>query len=239
MKSFLLAACLGATAFTAQAQDKFTVSGKADLVSNYVWRGIDQGSGFSVQPQLGLSYKGVFLTAWGSQSLTRGDAQEFDLTLGYTWRGLTVQVADLWWGGLSQPYGYYKHGPKNNPLDGGHHFEGTVSYRISDKVPLTLSWNTWFAGADVRRANGNRCFSTYINAAYDVALPAAITLTPSVGFTPWRGYYHDKAAVTDISLKAARDMAWNDKFPLPLSVQVVVSPPRDHVYLVAGVSVGF
>lgn len=28
------------------AQDKFTVNGKADFVSDYIWRGADQNSGF-------------------------------------------------------------------------------------------------------------------------------------------------------------------------------------------------
>ena len=36
----------------------FVVSGKADFVSDYIWRGLDQNSGFSIQPSLTLSYKG-------------------------------------------------------------------------------------------------------------------------------------------------------------------------------------
>ena len=48
------------------AQDKLTVGGNIDLVNNYVWRGMDQNAGFSVQPTLSLSYKGFSLSAWGS-----------------------------------------------------------------------------------------------------------------------------------------------------------------------------
>lgn len=47
----------------ASAQEKITVNGNIDLVNNYVWRGMDQNSGFSVQPTLGLSYKGLSLSA--------------------------------------------------------------------------------------------------------------------------------------------------------------------------------
>ena len=32
------------------------VTAKADFVSDYIWRGAYQNSGFSVQPTLGLSY---------------------------------------------------------------------------------------------------------------------------------------------------------------------------------------
>ncbi|MCI6503187.1 MAG: hypothetical protein MSA13_00975 [Prevotella sp.] len=78
-----------------------------------------------------------------------------------------------------------------------------------------------------------------LSASYDIACPADVTLTPSVGFTPWQGYYNDKAAITDISLKASKDVALSDKISLPLFVQAIASPINDHVYLVAGVGIGF
>ena len=230
---------LPATAF---AQDKFTVSGNIDVVNNYVWRGMDQNSGFSVQPTIGLSYKGFSLSAWGSQSITNNadrDVQELDINLGYSIGGFTATLTDYWWGGLHNPYGYYKQGPADNPVDGGHHFEATLAYGFGDKLPLTLAWSTWFAGADIRTESDKRCYSSYINASYEIACPADVTLTPAIGFTPWKGYYHDKAAFTDISLKASKALALSDKFSLPIFVQAIASPINDHVYLVAGVGIGF
>lgn len=81
----IIASILGAAvtfSSAASAQEKVTVNGNIDLVNNYVWRGMDQNSGFSVQPTLGLSYKGLSLLAWGSQSLTNNadrDVQELDI----------------------------------------------------------------------------------------------------------------------------------------------------------------
>ena len=66
-----------------------------------------------------------------------------------------------------------------------------------------------------------------------------VKLTPAIGFTPWKGYYHDKAAFTDISLKASKALVLSDKFSLPIFVQAIASPINDHVYLVAGVGIGF
>ena len=241
----IIASILGAAmtlSSAASAQDKVTVNGNIDLVNNYVWRGMDQNSGFSVQPTLGLSYKGLSLSAWGSQSLTNSaerDVQELDLNLSYSIGGLSATLTDYWWAGLHNPYGYYTEGPADNPIDGGHHFEATVAYNFGTKLPPTLSWSTWFAGADVRTDSDKRCYSTYINASYDIACPAEVTLTPSIGFTPWKGYYHDKAAFTDMSLKALKSFGISDKFSIPLCVQVIVSPTNDHVYLVAGAGIGF
>ena len=43
-------------------QNKLTVNAKADFVSDYIWRGADQNSGFSVQPSLSLRYSGFNIT---------------------------------------------------------------------------------------------------------------------------------------------------------------------------------
>lgn len=249
MKNVLkgLAVVLGAVLLvptTTKAQDEFTVSGKADFVSNYVWRGMDQNTRFAIQPNLGLSYKGLTLAAWGSQSLTH-DQFEFDINLSYSVKGFTIMVSDLWWGGANEPYGYYeKEGTPANGVDGGHHFEGTLNYNFSEccNLPLNISWSTWFAGADVTDSEGDRCFSTYINLAYDVALAADITLTPSIGFTPWNGYYNTNDggfSCTDISLKASKSIAVTKKFSIPLFVQAIASPVNDRTYFVAGFSLGF
>lgn len=40
-----------------------------------------------------------------------------------------------------------------------------------------------FAGAD-KNEEGKLQGSTYINASYQISLPADITLTPAIGFTP-------------------------------------------------------
>lgn len=246
MKAKLIIASVLGAAMTfssaVSAQEKVTVHGNIDLVSNYVWRGMDQHSGFSVQPTLGLSYKGFSLSAWGSQSITNStkrDVQELDINLSYTIGGFSATLTDYWWGGLHNPYGYYKEGPADNPIDGGHHFEATLTYNFGNKVPLTLAWSTWFAGADLRTDNNKRSYSTYINASYDIACPAEITLTPSIGFTPWKGYYNDKAAIADIMLKASKDVVLSDRITLPVFVQAIASPINDHVYLVAGVGLGF
>ncbi len=218
-----------ATIFPMKAQDKFEVSGGADLVSNYVWRGMNQESGVSLQSALNFAYKGFSLGAWGNGSLSELEPQEFDITLGYTVGGFGISITDYWWNGTSAPYGHYKD---------SHFFEGTVSYNFGEKCPLTLSWSTMFAGGD-KDAKGDRYYSSYFSASYDIALPKEITLTPSVGINPYKSMYDKDFNVMDISLKAAKDMKITDGFSIPLYVQAIVSPACDHTYLVAGFNVGF
>ena len=99
---FIIASILGAAvtfSSAASAQEKVTVNGNIDLVNNYVWRGMDQKSGFSVQPTLGLSYKGLSLSAWGIQNLTNNadcTVQKQDINLSHSIGGLSATLADFW-----------------------------------------------------------------------------------------------------------------------------------------------
>lgn len=229
--------CPLATQAQTEEKSKFDVQGSIDLVSNYIWRGADQNSGVSVQPSLTLSYGNLSLNAWGNQSLTKweeGGALEVDFSLSYQIKNFSISVYDYWWEGVDQPYGHY---PK------GHHFEGELAYEFGEKFPLRLAWSTMFAGADKEvygedSYDKNR-YSTYIHASYPISLPSGVTLTPSVGFTPWKGMYYHKAAFTDVALTAAKDVKFTENFSLPLFLQVVTAPVYDRTYVVGGFSIGF
>lgn len=61
-KTVLLAIGLVAVSANVKAQDDLKATVAADVVSQYIWRGQDLGH-MSLQPTLGLSYKGLSLTA--------------------------------------------------------------------------------------------------------------------------------------------------------------------------------
>lgn len=227
-------ALLMLTSQIAGAQDKLQVNAGADIVSKYVWRGVDQASGPSIQPTLGLSYKGVTLSAWGSTSIAELSPKEFDVSLSYSIYGLGVSLTDYWWSGEGRPYG---HMGKN----GDHYYEAALSYNFGchfdGKVPLRLSVATMFAGAD-RNAEGRQNFATYINATYDIACPSEITLTPSLGFSSRSAAMAvDKFSCTDVSLKASKEIHITDTFSLPVFVQAIASPAQDRTYLVFGLTI--
>ena len=60
----------------------------ADFVSSYIWRGMDSGNA-SVQPSLGLNWKGLTVYAWGSTEF-REKNNEIDLSLEYEYKSLTL-----------------------------------------------------------------------------------------------------------------------------------------------------
>ena len=94
MKKIVLMALMFATGMSATAQDEVETTVAADVVSQYVWRGQDLGN-VSLQPTLGIGYKGLSLSAWGSVGLADADdTKEFDLTLAYTIGGLNIGITD-------------------------------------------------------------------------------------------------------------------------------------------------
>jgi hypothetical protein len=215
---------------TATAQDALETSAGADIVSKYVWRGLDQGTGASIQPSLGLSYKGFSFGVWGSVSVANPAPYELDLAIGYSVGGFSIGVTDYYWLGTDSTYTYFNYYADN------HLFEANLSYKFSEKFPLTLSWNTFFAGG-LDKVDGKQKYSTYIEAAYDFSL-GGLDFTASVGAIPW-----DAPAVgvegfqiSSISLSGSKKLEITPTFSIPLFVQCIFSPATERSHLVVGFS---
>lgn len=102
-KQILLIAILFCTAF-AQAQEVFVT---ADFVSSYIWRGMDSGNA-SVQPSLGLNWKGLTVYAWGSTEF-REKNNEIDLSLEYEYKNLTLYANNYFTQTEEEPFKYFNY----------------------------------------------------------------------------------------------------------------------------------
>jgi hypothetical protein len=219
-------------------------SATADIVSKYVWRGVNQGAGASIQPGLGISYKGFSLGAWGSVSIANPQPYEFDLSLGYSVGGFSIGIIDYYWNGHADPEAedptrensYFDYYADNHLL------EGILSYSFGEKFPLTLSWNTFFAGNMDKDEADKQQFSTYIEAAYDFKL-GGLDFTASIGAAPWNSYAwlvpaNGKSGfqISSISLKGTKKLEITSTFEVPLFAQCILSPATDAAHLVVGFS---
>lgn len=214
----------------AMAQDKVEADLGADVVSQYYWRGQDLGN-VSLQPTLGLSYKGLSLTAWGSVGLSKwDDTKEFDLTLAYQTGGFHIGVTDYWFDnteGKDHRYFYY------NTHETSHVFEGNVGY---DFGVLSLDWYTNFAGADGLNKSGKRAYSSYFEANVPFKL-AGLDWNGSIGAVPYAtDFYADVNgfAVTHVAVKATKDLKITDSFSVPVFAQVAANPATQKAYFVVG-----
>ena len=229
MKKIVLFAMGLVAVATTHAQNAIESTVSADVVSKYVWRGLELGD-VAVQPTLGVGYKGLSLTAWGSYGLSnKDDVKEFDLTLGYTIGGLNIGITDYWFSeGLDPDARYFKfdaHGTN-------HLFEANIGY---DFGSVALQWYTNFAGNDGANKSGKRAYSSYMEASVPFRL-AMVDWTATVGAVPYATttYGTNDFAVTNLSLRATKDIRVTDLFSIPIFGQLTGNPCSQKAYLVFG-----
>ena len=209
------------------AQDRGEATVQADVVSQYIWRGQDLGD-VSLQPTLGLAYKGLSLTAWGSVGLSDpDDTKELDLTLAYKVGGLNIGVTDYWFNAPNDRYFCYA------AHETSHVFEANIGY---DFGSVAVQWYTNFAGNDGFNKSGKRAYSSYVEASAPFRL-AGCQWTAAVGAVPYAtSFYADAGgfAVTNVSLRAAKDIHVTKSFTLPLFAAVSANPSTEKAYMVFG-----
>ena len=232
MKKIVLFALGMAMSMTTFAQDEVETTISADVVSSYIWRGQDLGSA-AVQPTFGVAYKGLSLSAWGSYGLVNpADTKEFDLTLGYTIGGLNIGITDYWFdrGGLDPDGRYFKYDAHGT----NHVFEANIGY---DFGFASLQWFTNFAGNDGTNKDGKRAYSSYFEAVVPFKL-ASVDWTATAGAVPsyTTSYGTSGFAVTNLSLKATKEIKVTDSFSIPVFGQVVGNPCSQYAYLVLGLT---
>lgn len=233
MRRLFRTAALMVTAFMpmtgAMAQDKVEGEVYADFVSQYIWRGQDLGS-ISVQPTLGVSYKGLSLSAFGNVGLSEpNDTKEFDLTLAYSTGGFNIGVTDYFFSPAGSDARYFRYQAHETT----HVFEANVGY---DFGPISLQWFTNFAGDDGVNKKGKRAYSSYVEATAPFKL-ASMDWEATVGAVPYETDFYDDAngfAVTNVAVKASKDIQVTKTFTVPLFAQVAANPSNGKAYFVVG-----
>ena len=197
-----------------------------DLVNQYIWRGQDLGD-VSLQPTLGISWKGLSLSAWGNVGISDfSDDKELDLTLAYSIKGFNVGITDYWFSQGS--YFQYKSGKTT------HIWEANVGY---DFGFLSLQWYTNFAGNDGTNKDSKRAFSSYFELAAPFRL-GGLDWSASLGIVPWAttSYNSNGFCVTNVSLRATKDFVIKEKYHLPVYAGLIANPRNEKVYLLFGVA---
>ena len=200
----------------------------ADIVTNYIWRGQKLGE-VGIQPTLGIGYKGLSLAAWGHYGLSNpDDTKEFDITLSYTTGGLNVGITDYFFSNKEDQEKYFMYEAHKT----AHIWEAFIGY---DFGFLSAHWYTNFAGNDGFNKSEKRAYSSYfeLNAPFRFAtcewkataaiVPYATDLYGTTGF-----------AVTNLSVRATKDIKVTDTFSIPIFGQLTANPCSQKAYLVLG-----
>lgn len=234
MKKFtmlLLIALLAVSTLNAQEINIGT-----DLVSRYIWRGMDFGKSPAIQPSLSLNYGGFEAGFWGSYTLneTASDSDELDAWISYSFDinsvSFTAIITDYYF-----PNNGIKFGNFNNHDDedgaGAHTFEAGLSIS-SEKFPLSLSIYYNF----YNDAGNNTYFQVdYPFNAKEVEINLFCGLTAGSDENP--GYYGtEDFSVINVGIQASKAVKITENFSLPIFVSYSINPKLEQSYLAFGIS---
>jgi len=218
-------------AATTKAQDTVETTIGTDFVSSYVWRGMELGD-VSMQPALGVSYKGLSLSVWGSVGLSDpADTKELDLTLAYSVGGFNIGVTDYWFNaGLDPLNRYFAYAADCT----NHVFEANIGY---DFGFASLQWYTNFAGNDGLTPTEKRAYSSYVEVNVPFVL-GGVDWTATAGAVPFATDFYgvEGFGVVNVALTASKDIRITDSFSIPVFAQVAANPYSKNAFFVFGIT---
>lgn len=262
MKNYLtkgiLAFVLTISVLAASAQDepKVKVNLGADLVSNYIWRGVpstvpDGNTSFlspNFQPTLSISAFGLTLGSWASYDFL-GAYHETDFYLSYAAGPVTFTVNDYFWTYGAEFFNYKSE-------ETAHIIEGSVGFAGVESFPLTASFNVMLYGADKKIYSDStetdpkkQNYSTYLELGYPIKLGES-TVSPFVGMTFTDGYYGDGYnnsqldftgivdgfQVVNIGLSSSKSLDFSEKLSIPVKASLIFNPVMEKAFLVVGLT---
>lgn len=229
---------------TGASAQKISLTPAGDFVSRYIWRGLNAGGASpAIQPSLELSAGNFTLGTWGSMAWNSSfEIRETDLYVKYDIRKLfSVTVTDYFLSDESQPKNHFFEFDENKTA---HVMEASASFNGTDKIPFSFLAAVNFWGADARDVHQDKQYSTYLELGYngkcnDTEYNIFIGGTPTspdqeAGET---GYYGNCEGITNLGIKAIKNIPITEKFALPVSTSFIINPQTGNVFLVFGVSI--
>jgi hypothetical protein len=206
-----------------------SVNIETDIVSNFVWRGQVFSATPNIQPSISWTSGNESFTVgtWGSFGIA-DLFTEIDLFVSAQAGGFTFTLLDYFTpeSGLSTPYTDW------NQRSTGHVLEVLLEYDFNESLHLT--WGTFLYGADLDEHEKN-AYSTYIEIGWNLEVQST-PVTIFAGFTPWAGFYADKAYPVNLGLSTSKEIKITENYSLPLSGTFGYNPFDDRAFLFIAIS---
>ena len=227
-KVLVLAAAMLAAVFSAKAEVEFAYEAGADLVSTYLWRGMNNG-GLSLQPEGLVGFNandesiqfraGVWANLGASDWKFKTDGTEILGVNPNTYFVPEVDfIASFYAYGLSIGFNEYYYCDDGSTHQSEIWFGYNFGELFGQYARAYVNWYTIVAGDDVlpetdlvKLAHGQlekQAFSSYLEVGYDYTFEnIGLTLGAQVGMSPFESplYGNDKFAVVNISAKIDKE----------------------------------
>ena len=187
----------------------------ADLVSSYVWRGTQFGSGAHVQPYMDLGSGNLTGGVWGSfPTSAKGGGNELDLWVSYDFGPLALTVTNYTF-----------------PGEGGIYAEGEGLFN-GDYTELAAS--TSIMGVDLSAGYFTEVEALYIELGFSTG---AVDIAFGYGDDQADGFYAGGGSgLVNMSFSGSKDIQISDTYALPVSGSFIINPEAETAFLVFGIS---
>ncbi len=234
-----------------------TLNFGADLVSRYIWRGMDFGNSPAIQPAISFSWKGLSIGCWGSYAFAKhsialndstvvdaGNYSEIDLYVSYTYKWFTLMFFDYFVVNGLNPNDGNRYFNFNNKTT-GHTFELCFTFNGPEKFPVQFTASTLVYGDDKNKDTsgvygmGNKNnYSTYFEIGYNLHFKKIdVDLKPFVGGIPFgSSWYSPYASITNVGINARKEIPVTQQYSLPVQVSLITNPQAQSLFLVFGIS---
>ncbi len=192
----------------------------ADVVSNYVFRGVvqDDGNG-AIQPSIEYAVGGFTIGTWGSYATGSGTLSEADLYLSYA-------LSDKFSFGLSDYY---------YPSGSWFEFDEDVStHSIEVNVGYTPGKFSLSGNYIVNNSTNTQDGSYYFEAGY--AFNDMVSLAVGGGNGWCTKSYGDEFEICNVCLTVSKEIAVTEKWSVPVFGQAILNPNTEAYHIVFGFS---
>ena len=206
---------VGIKTSTLQAQDF-----GADVVSSYVWRGTQFGSGAHIQPWMELGSGSLTGGVWGSFPTTAsGGGNELDLWVSYDFGPLALTLTNYTF-------------PSNNGLyvDA----KGAAAPGLFDSDFMEISGSTSLGGLDLTVGYFTDAEALYIEAGFSAG---AVDIGIGFGSDGDAAFYAGgDSGLVNLSFGGSKDIKITEEYSLPVFGSFIYNPDSEAAFLVFGAS---
>ena len=187
----------------------------ADLVSSYVWRGTQFGSGSHIQPYMDLESGNLSGGIWGSfPTSAKGGGNELDLWMSYDFGPLALTITNYTFPGEGGVYS------KGEGLFNGDYTE--------------LSASTSIGGVDLSAGYFTEVEALYIELGTSIG---AVDVALGYGDDSADAFYADgESGLINMSFSGSKDIQITDSYSLPVFGSFIINPEAESAFLVFGIS---
>ena len=185
----------------------------ADLVSSYVWRGAQFGSGAHIQPYMDLGSGNLTGGVWGSfPTSAKGGGNELDLWVSYDFGLLALTVTNYTF-----------------PNEGGVYADGEGLFN-GDYTELAAS--TSIMGVDLSAGYFTEVEALYVELGFSTG---AVDIALGYGDDQADGFYAGGGSgLVNMSFSGSKDIQISDNYALPVVGSFILNPEAETAFLVFG-----